>query len=443
MNLTRTLSRSLTRWIGVGALGLALAASAVAQTSDTKPLTAEQKKETLSRLELALTSQAYVPGVDFSKWNEMIAEEKESLDGAKTPMEFATVVNSVLSKYKFSHISLFTPDYGTQRQTQRRAGIGIRIEIEEGGVRVTAVFPDSPAVDAGIQPGDLIYEADGKAVKGVAELAGELNQTSTIKLKRDGVDKTLEVTRREYKTVIPESLAWVGPNKEYALLTIPTFDVGYSAENVNSLIKEINGKAKGVILDLRGNGGGRVVNLQHLAGYFVDAVDEPLGTFIGRRDVEMYEKSNKPTTDVKAIAEATKAKVRSARLRGEAKPVTVPVAVLVNGGSGSASEMMAAALRDIKAAPLIGSQTAGAVLASVIVPLGEETGGFWVQFPMLDYVTIKGRRLEGNGLVPDVAAPAAKFGEEDKGVTEAVNQLRIKIAEQSGKAKDGTSPSAA
>src|SRR5690349_21910252 len=99
------------------------------------------------------------------------------------------------------------------------------------------------------------------------------------------------------------------------------------------------------------------------------------------------------------------------------EPFKGDIVVLVDGGSGSASEMMAAALKEQLGAKIVGAKSAGAVLASTMLPL---SNGFLLQFPLMDYVTIKGQRLEGTGLVPDVVTPAPKFGEEDKGIAEAL-----------------------
>lgn len=411
---------------------LALASVALAQDPP-KELTPESKKQTLEKLEYILTKVAYVPGADFSKWSEKISSKKEDIDKATTPTQFANIVNGILVDYRLSHISLFTPDFGTQRITQKRAGIGIRIQIEEGGVRVTNVFPDSPATDVGLQKGDLIIECDGKAVKGVAELSGEQGQKSTITFTRGDKKIVKEVTRREYKTVIPESVEWQG---DIAVVTVPTFDVGYDAKNVEKIMDEVAKKAKGVVLDLRGNGGGRVTSLQHLAAYFIDPVTEPMGTFINRGNVDTYTKDYGATTDVTKIAEKTPFKVRASRFgtdRQTIKKLEVPVSVLIDGGSGSASEMMAAALKEIRKAPVVGSPSAGAVLASMIVPMGDEAG-FWIQYPVMDYVTIKGTRLEGNGVKPDVMAPITPFGQPDKGLIEATKlvQALIKGGKQDG-----------
>jgi len=393
----------------------------VAQTAaPAEPLSAESKTKVLTSVEKLLTERAFVPGADFSKWPTMIESYKDQIDKAKTDAEFSNVINVALQKFGFSHIMLFPPAASEQRVTQRRAGIGIRIQVEEKGLRVTDIFPEGPAAKAGIQPGDLVIECDGKPVRAVTDVSGEKGQKSKIVVDRDGVKKTFEIERAEYSTVIPETITWEG---EIATVKIPTFDIGYSQANVSKLMGEAM-KAKGVILDLRSNGGGRVINLQHLAGFFLDTQAEPMGTFVGRQNLVAYEKeTGKAGASIKEIAEFTKAKVRAAK--ASTGPYRGPVSVLINGGSGSASEMMAAGLREQRGAYLVGSRSAGAVLASVMAPIAE-VKGYTLQLPLLDYVTIKGHRLEGNGLVPDAEAPIARFGETDKAVVTATNWLKSK-----------------
>lgn len=407
------------------AAGLVLAAnSVIAQSTPTSdPLTADSKEKVLKRVEKLLTEVAFVPGADFKKWPEMLETYKGQLDGAKNDLEFSNVVNTALQKFGFSHIMLFPPAATEQRVTQRRAGIGIRIQIEEGGLRITDIFPEGPAAKAGIQPGDLVVECDGKPVKAVADVSGEKGQKSTIVVIRDGKKKSFEIVREEYSTVIPEKLAWDG---EIAVITIPTFDIGYSSANVEKHMSEAIEKGKGIVLDLRGNGGGRVINLQQLAGYFMDPTTEPMGTFIGRANVAAWEKeTGKTGGTLKEIADFTKAKVRP--MKAKVGPFRGPVAVLINGGSGSASEMMAAALREHRGAYLVGSRSAGAVLASIMQPV-PDVKGWTLQLPMFDYVTFKGTRLEGNGLVPDAEAPIARIGEPDKGLDSAKAWVKKKIS---------------
>jgi carboxyl-terminal processing protease len=162
-----------------------------------------------------------------------------------------------------------------------------------------------------------------------------------------------------------------------------------------------------------------VVNLLHLSGYFLGK-DEPLGTFVGRALVRRYEeKTGDKSSDVLKVAAWEEASRLRAASRTERYEGTV--AVLINAGTGSASEMMAAALREYRGAKVVGAKSAGAVLASYMWPIKE---GFTLQFPVTDYVTIKGLRIEGTGIVPDVLAEtSARYGEEDKALTAALKSI--------------------
>lgn len=403
-----------------------LAASTVlafAQVKDTDVMTPESKADVLAKLERTLTSAAFVPGVDFKQWPERVKERQDKIDAAKTVTDFTSEMNSIISNYGFSHIVLFPPSYGVARTTQQRAGIGIRIELEKEGIRVTDIFPESPAAEIGLQAGDLIIESDGKPTRAVSDLAGVEGQESNITYMRGTEKRSVKVTRRLYKTVIPETVTWKG---DVAIVKIPTFDQGYNYDNIDTIMTEVNERAKGVVLDLRGNGGGRVINLQHLASYFLDKETQPMGTFIGRPQVMAFEAKNGPSKDLAWIAASTPDNQRTRATKNKSDILLkIPVSVLIDGGSGSASEIMAAALREQLNSKIYGRKSAGAVLASVIINLKDQSE-FWVQFPLTDYITIHGNRLEGNGIVPDVETKPRVFGQPDQAAELAVSQMKVK-----------------
>ncbi len=386
---------------------LAVASLALAQkTPKQRSITTDEKAAVLARISATLEKDAFVPGVDFSKWDQFIAAEKVKIDAAETQEQFTFAVNAAIQKFGFTHISLFPPVFAEARTNQRHAGIGVRVEVSPGkGLTVIYVFPNSPAERAGIHPGDFIFESDGKPIKDVPDLAGDKGQTSKIAFMRDKKRVELTITRDEYSMIVPETLTWDG---DIATLKIPTFDIGYDPTNVDKLMKEA-AKAKGVIVDLRGNGGGRVVNLLQLSSYFLDHDTQPLGTFLGRSTLRTFEQTHAATTDLKVIAEATTIKVRP--MKNKLPIFNGPVSVLINEHSGSASEMFAAAIREQKSGKLFGSRSAGAVLASIMQPIDS---GFLLQYPLLDYITIKGMRIEGTALIPDKAVVTPKYGEVDE-----------------------------
>lgn len=408
----RTLLLTLTAIAVMAAPVLAPAQQGERQAAAATEFNDEFKAKVLEDMESMLTRFAFVPGVDFAGWPDLVQGRKEALDSAQTPDQFVGVVNLALREYGFSHIVLFSPQFAERRSTQRMVGLGVRIEIEEEGLRVVFTFPEGPAAQAGIISGDLIHEADGKPVRAAGDLAGEEGSKLTVKVKRDGEDLTFEVERKAFSMVIPETLKWV--DDDTAMITIPTFDAGYNRRNIENLFDSAM-DAKRIIVDLRNNGGGRVDNLLHLSSFFLDT-SEPLGTFISRQNYESFiSEHERDPENILEVAAFTQAKVRP--MRRDATPFEGDIVVLINRGSGSASEMFAAAMREYREAALIGAESAGAVLASIMRPIH---GNFLLQFPVTDYVTIKGRRLEGNGLEPDIEAANPRFGAEDEGVVKAM-----------------------
>jgi carboxyl-terminal processing protease len=400
---------------------LVFSASAFAQAdppADEGP-TEEVRTEILKAFEQILTQTAFVPGVNFSVWPEMVAKQSAALSEAKTHDEFSLAINGALEEFGFSHVALYPPEFGRQRTSGTRAGFGIRVQIEDGGLRVVKVFPESPASKADIQQGDLVVESDGHEVRSVSHLRGNKGETSTITVVRGEERIELTITRDDYNTVLPETLTW---REKVAVIEVPTFDIGYNPSHIDDLMTEAM-DAEMIVLDLRSNGGGRVTSLQHLMGWFLDRSEEPLGTFVGRATVNRYLRdTGSEEIDLVAVADHARAKVRARARDGEV--YKGQIAVLMSGATGSASEMAAAALQHYRGAALIGSESAGAVLASMMIPL---PGGhdYWVQFPVTDYVTISGARLEGNGLKPDMYAQIPLFGEQDLAVAKAERWLAL------------------
>src|SRR5262249_14921172 len=150
---------------------------------------------------------------------------------------------------------------------------------------------------------------------------------------------------------------------------------------------------------LRSNGGGSVLNFIHFLGTLLPKGTE-VGTFIDRKMVRQYledtgDKEAKPDPVKVAEGSDRKGKIN----RNPVEPYTGKVAVLIDRRSASASEIVAAAMRELRDAPLVGDRSAGAVLMSTYVKMDN---GFEMKVPTSDYVTIKGLRIEGSPLQPDV-----------------------------------------
>jgi carboxyl-terminal processing protease len=293
--------------------------------------------------------------------------------------------------------------------------------IEEKGLRVRRVVDGSPAKEAGIEEKDLILKVNGEKPTKAEAVEGEKGAKFEIEVeKADGSTKKIEIELKEFSIVRKETLTWEGDDT--AVLRIYTFSAGYDRTNIENLITEASKKAKYLILDLRSNGGGAVNNLNHLLSLLLPE-GTTYGTFVSRRLAENYakEKPEGPMTP-EAIAEWAPSKTKTRKL--QTPPFAGKIAVLINRGSASASEICTAALRETADAKVLGTQSAGAVLSSVFTKLVE---GFSIQIPVSDYITVKGVRLEAHPIKPDVEVTAVrKENEADPVITKALETLRGK-----------------
>ena len=369
--------------------------AAFCQTIEVNPLA---KQEVVDQISAVLSKDAFVPGLDFSKWPDFIKQEQARIDAAKNDDEFQRAVNDALRKFGATHMVLTSPRVAEMRRDGSTVGVGVSSQRTPDGLLVTRTVADAPAERAGIVPGDVIVAVDGKPGMGAAAIAGKEGSDVTLTVRH--ADKSTEdyiLTRRKFSTLRLEELTWV--DKDTAKITIYSFDLSYNHERVEGMMKDAE-NSRNLILDLRDNGGGSIANFRKLLGFFIPP-SKPVGTFIDRRMVDDYVAAThgKPT-DLAAIANWSPRKLRC--IPSETLPLYKGhVIVLVNGLSGSASEIIAAGLRDTIGATVVGTKSAGAVLVSQYV---QATNGFWLQYPLSDYVTIHGVRLEGSGVTPDVLA---------------------------------------
>jgi carboxyl-terminal processing protease len=384
------------------ALLLTLASASFAQST---ALTSEQKDVLLAKITQRITQTAFVPGADFSKWPTIAESLKPEIAKAQDGDSFAAVVNKALNGLGYSHLGVITPQAAKVRATGGNVGIGVFIEPTAEGIKINGVIPDSPAAKAGIVQGDTIVLANGKVPKGPDGLPGGLGAVLDLRVKdSSGKVRSVSITKAEYKIPLGPKMSW--HNDSVAILKIPTFDRGYEPESTRKLIETASKQAHTLILDLRNNPGGFVIRMQELAGMFAPT-DKPLGTMVNRTMVNNFVRETKgQPNDLVAISAWTNNKLRPI---GSGPIFKGKVAILINGGTGSAAEMISAGLRDAIGAKVIGQKSIGMVLAAIFMPLDYE---FQMIVPIQDYITVSGQRLEGTGVKPDVEITDLKA--EDK-----------------------------
>ena len=275
-------------------------------------------------------------------------------------------------------------------------GIGAMVTIKDGQVTVIAPIAGTPAEKAGIKPGDKILAIDGNSTQGmsleeaVLKVQGDPGTKVTLEVLHQGEETpiTLVITREEINlpSVYPEignvtSIPSTTPAPTVtplpngiAIITITYFSERTGDETVSALKDVLASGAKGIVLDLRDNPGGILDSAVAVASQFL------------KQGIVLYaldSSCKKETWDVKPGGLAT----------------DVPLAVLVNGNSASASEVVAGALQDYGRAPLIGNQTFG---KGSINHFRQLSDGSAIYISIGRWFTPNGRQIEGNGLTPDI-----------------------------------------
>ena len=283
----------------------------------------------------------------------------------------------------------------------RFVGVGIEITQEDGLVKVVSPIEGSPADRAGLKTGDLITRIDSTAVKGltlneaVKRMRGEPNTKVVLTVFRKDENRSFPVTitREEIKTqsvkskMIEPGFAWVRLS-QFQDRTVDDF-----VRKVEELYKQ-DPKLKGMVLDLRNDPGGLLdAAIAISAAFLPDGVTvvSTSGQLADSKSVykaspEFY--ARRGADPLKRLSDSTRAALR-----------TVPLVVLVNEGSASASEIVAGAIQDHKRGIVMGTQTFGKGSVQTVRPLGPDTG---LKITTARYYTPSGKTIQAKGIVPDV-----------------------------------------
>ncbi len=290
--------------------------------------------------------------------------------------------------------------------TGRFVGVGIEITQEEGLVKVVSPIEGSPAYRAGLKPGDLITKIDETVVKGltlneaVKRMRGEPNTKVMLTIFRKDENRSFPVTitREEIRTqsvrgkVVEPGYAWIRLS-QFQERTVDDF-----ARKLEEIYKA-EPNLKGLVLDLRNDPGGLLDAAVAVSAAFlpenVTVVSTngqlPESKFVYKAAPDFYQRRG-GADPLKRLPAAVK---------------NVPLVVLVNEGSASASEIVAGALQDHKRATILGSQTFGKGSVQTVRPLGPDTG---LKLTTARYYTPSGKSIQAKGIVPDVMVDETEEG---------------------------------
>jgi carboxyl-terminal processing protease len=285
------------------------------------------------------------------------------------------------------HTRFLTPEEREQNEeglSGTYVGIGIEVEAEEDEVVVVAPIEGSPADRAGIRAGDVLVSVDGKSVRGaelsevVRRIRGPAETEGTrvaVTVRRKGEERSFSVERAEIKS---QAVSWamIG-DTDVAHVSLSSFSNDSAEELREAFERARSAGARRFVLDLRNNPGGRLDQAVEMAGYFL----EPGSVVYLRKEAEGGREEIEVSAD------------------GDAGSIDAPLAVLVNEGSASSSEILAGALRDNDRATVIGETTfgTGTVLAEFVLRDGSS-----ILLGVAEWLTPDGDFIRETGIEPDV-----------------------------------------
>ncbi len=274
-------------------------------------------------------------------------------------------------------------------------GLGIEVGLNDGRVSVISPIDDTPAARAGIEAGDIITQIDGQPTKGwtmmqtVDKLRGKVGSSVTLTLMRNGgkpFDVKLDRAVIKVRSVRSE---WL--DKGYGYLRITQFQVDTGKEVGKALArlkKENGGRLEGLVLDLRNNPGGVLQSAVEVTDHFLED----------------------------GLIVYTKGRIANSELRFSADKANasegVPLVVLINGGSASASEIVAGALQDHKRGVVMGTSSFGKGSVQTVLPLTNDRA---LKLTTALYFTPKGRSIQAQGIIPDITVERARLTREEQG----------------------------
>ena len=283
-------------------------------------------------------------------------------------------------------------------------GLGIEVGMEDGFIKVVSPIDDTPAKRAGIEAGDVIIKIDDTTLKGlslgdaVEKMRGPKGSKIVLTVIREGVDQPFDVSLTrdiiKVKSVRSELM-----EEQYAYIRIAQFQINTGAD-MAAQFKKLQKKhdLKGIVLDLRNNPGGVLQASVDVVGTFLDG------------GMVVYTEGRMPHSNIEYKAD-----------EGDVS-AGLPIVVLINEGSASASEIVAGALQDHQRAVILGARSFGKGSVQTVIPITDDKA---IKMTTALYFTPKGRSIQAQGIVPDIVVERAK-------ITTIRNANRITEAQLAG-----------
>ena len=323
------------------------------------------------------------------------------------------------------HSSYMDPKSFRDMQVQTRGefgGLGIEVTMEDGLVKVVAPIDDTPAAKAGVRAGDIITHIDDEAVQGltlnqaVEKMRGAVNSKIRLKIMRKGLDKPIDMAIIR-DTIRVRSVRSRTDGDDVGYIRITQFNEQTTdglKKSIADISNQLGGdKVKGYVIDLRNNPGGLLDQAISVSDAFLERGE--IVSTRGRDPEETQRFSAKPGDLIKGK----------------------PVIVLINGGSASASEIVAGALQDHRRATLVGTRSFGKGSVQTIIPLGSGNGA--LRLTTARYFTPSGRSIQAKGISPDIEVlqdvpeeVQARAATETKGESSLRGHLKAEGDEQGG-----------
>jgi carboxyl-terminal processing protease len=296
-------------------------------------------------------------------------------------------INGMLSSLD-PHSSYMNAEEAADMRVQTKGefgGLGIEVTMENDLVKVITPIDDTPAAKAGVLAGDYIAKIDGQEVRGmtlndaVDKMRGPVNTPIKLTILRQGADKPIELTVVRDIIKVKAVKFRVDGDVGYMKITSFTEQTYDDLENaIKAIKKEVpKDKLKGYVLDLRLNPGGLLDQAVSVSDALLDRGEIVSTRGRDPKDVTRFDAKPKAVDDID----------------------NKPLVVLINGGSASASEIVAGALQDLKRATVVGTQSFGKGSVQTIIPLGENGA---LRLTTALYYTPSGKSIQGKGITPDI-----------------------------------------